>query len=126
MCCGKGMASWASRWVMSFGSAARAARRVSSAPQVSGEGEPSRARTVLERVERTSETRWGGAGAKMEAKAVEVMGLGKGEVTEMGRWREKKVEAAMSAEVGVSFGLCDGRVGGGWRVANLSLGGGEC
>ena len=81
---------------MSFGSAARAARSVSSAPKLSWVGVPSRARTVLERVERTSATRWGGWAAKMEAKAEVVMGFGKGEVTEMGRWREKKVEAAMS------------------------------
>lgn len=60
---------------------------------------------MLERVERTSETRWGGVVAKIEAKALWVMGLGKGEVTEMGRWREKKVEAAMSGGDGVSFGF---------------------
>jgi len=33
----------------------------------------------------------------MAAKASEVMGLGKGVVTEMGRWREKKADAAISA-----------------------------
>jgi hypothetical protein len=85
-----------SRWWMSSWWPVSAARSWSVSLFQAGAPPSSSFCTLEERVEITSLVVMR-RGAKMEAKESSVMVFGKGRVTEMGRWSEKKAEAAISA-----------------------------